>query len=248
MISRFKFISCTEFNSFFIKDINNNRVIYSISISFTDSQNIISITDIYSGEFAKIKLISEDVVFVINYISKKIFDNIKVCDKTNGFNIEHFLNLFTSTIKEREKVKGTIKKVDIFRFETINKLKHQGFLCNNVPGFYPETKFFLLQDGRIKDSRTDNKILFEQEQKIWDFSYKNQDRVGKEVSPTVYDYCANRKIDISINGLNEKAIITYINNLNNGLYQIKINYQGKFIILDRFFSKEELIDRVIKSR
>ncbi len=244
----FKLISCPEFNSFFIKNTDNNKTIYSISMSFTHKSNLIIITDILNGESAKLVFEPEDVIYLINYLSKKIFDNIKQSTRTPDFNIDKFLELFIQTVKEREKVKGTLKRTDIFRFETIRKLKHQGFLCNCIPGFYPETKFYLLPSGRIKDSRSDNTILFEQEQKIWDFLYKNQNRVGKEITPSIYDFCAGRNINISINGLTEKAKITYISDLKNGRYQIKINYHGQYKTLSSSFTKEELISRVINSR
>ena len=248
MNNSFKLISCNEFNTFFIKNLQNNKTIYSISISLTEKYNIISITDIVDGEFAKIKLKPEEVTYISNYISKKVIDNIKECEKTHNFNIESFLDLFIETIKEREKQKGTIKKSDIFRFEVIKKLRHQGFLCNCVPGFYPETKFYLQQNGRIKDDRTNNIILYEQEQKIWEFLYRNKDRVGVEKTPNIFEYCLKRRIDIRVNGLDEKAIITYINDLKNGSYQIQINYNGQSKKLTKFFTKEELIDRVIKAR
>ncbi|RXJ68023.1 hypothetical protein CRV08_09450 [Halarcobacter ebronensis] len=246
-IKKFKLINCPEFNSIFIKNVNN-ITLYSIAISFTYKSNLIIITDMLAGEISRIESKPEDVNFLINYISKKIFDNIKGSYKTPNFDEDTFLDAFVIAVKEREKVKGTIKKTDIFRFETIKKLKHQGFLCNCIPGFYPETKFFLLPDGRIKDSRTNNKILFEQEQKIWDYLYRNQDRVGKEIIPSVFDYCTGRKIDIEVNGLMEKAIITYITDLKNGNYQIKINYQGQYKTINKTFTKDELIQRVIQSR
>ncbi len=217
-------------------------------MSFTHESNLITITDILNGESAKLVFEAEDVVYLINYLSKKIFNNIKESTKTPNFNTDNFLELFVQTVKEREKVKGTLKKTDIFRFETIRKLKHQSFLCNCIPGFYPETKFYLLPNGRIRDNRSGNTILFEQEQKIWDFLYKNQNRVGKEITPSVYDFCAGRNINISVSGLTEKAKITYITDLKNGKYQIKINYHGQYKTLPTAFSKEELISRVIDSR
>lgn len=248
MSDTFKLISCNEFNTFFIKNLNNNKTIYSISISLTDRYNVISITDINDGEFAKIKLEPEEVSYIVNYLSKKIIDKINLCEKTNGFNVNGFLDLFIETIKEREKQKGTIKRSDIFRFDIIKKLQYKGFLCNCVPGFYPETKFYLLHNGRIKEDRTNNRILYEQEQKIWDFLYKNQDRVGKEITPSVFDYCLGKKINISINGLDEKAVITYITDLKNGKYQIKIKYHGQSKTLNKYFTKEELINHAIKAR
>lgn len=237
-----------EFNSFFIKNLTDNITLFNISLSINTHENIISITDVRNGEFAQIKSLSEDVVFWINYISKKIFSNIKSCKKTEKFDDDYFLKIFVIVVKEREKVKGTIKKRDIFRFETIQKLKHQGFLCNNVKDFYPETKFYLLSNGRIKDSRTDNIILYEQEEKIWDFLFKNPERVGKEVEPTIYDYCAGKKIDVIINQQDTKAIISYITDLKNGYFQIKINYNGQYKVLTEKFTKDNLISRVINAR
>lgn len=237
-----------EFNTFFIKNITDNKTVFSITLSTNAESNIISITDMINGEFAKIVLPSENVTFWINYFSKKLFTHIKTCFKTKKFDDEYFIKVFVEVVKERERVNGTIKKIDIFRFDTIHKLKHQGFLCNNVKGFYPETKFYLLPNGRIKDDRTNNQILYEQEQKIWDFLFKNQDRIGKETTPSIFDYCSGKRILITINNVERKAIITYITDLKNGFYKIKINYNNEYKEINTFFSKEELINRVIEAR
>ena len=249
MLSKeFKLISCMEFNSFFIKNITDNISIYNITLAIKNTDNIISITDIRNGEFAKIVLPYEEVTFWINYLAKKITTHLTSCFKTDKFDSEYFYKVFVEVVKQREKVKGTIKKRDIFRFDIIQKLKHQGFLCSNVKGFFPETKFFLLPNGRIKDSRTGNAIQYEQEEKVWDFLYQNQDRVGKDISPSIYDYCAGKRIILLINGEERKATINYIYDLKNGSYKIKIHYNGQYKELDQFFTKEELINRVIEAR
>lgn len=248
LTKNFKLISCMEFNSFFIKNITDNLTVYNITLAITDNKNIISITDIRNGEFAKIVLPYEEVSFWINYFAKKITSHLKISFQTEEFDDDYFYKVFIEVVKKREKVKGTIKKRDIFRFETIRKLQHQGFLCNNVKGFFPETKFYLMSNGRIKDSRTGNQILFEQEEKIWDFLYQNQNRIGQEVVPTIIDYCAGKRLNVFINGEEKKATIYYITDLKNGYYKIKINYNGQYKEIEHFFEKNELINRVIEAR
>jgi hypothetical protein len=203
----------------------------------------------FSGAHIVLKEEPEDEIsFPINYLSNKIFYGLEKAFKTLDFDHLRFLDHFMEVVKKREKVKGTLKKVDIFRFETIKKMRFQGFLCNNIKGFFPETKFYLLPGGRIQESRTGNKVSYEQEQKIWDYLYKNPNRVGKEIEPTIYDYCAGKRITVIANETHYKVPIRYIKDLGNGYFKIKVLFNGAVIQLDTQLTEHELIEKVKAAR
>lgn len=154
----YRIIELKENNSFYLKNISLNKILYTIIISMNANSNRIMITEHLTGSFLHINLDAREInEHFINYISKEIYNSIISNSNISNnidFDAELFLDVFISSIKYNQKINGTITRLQIFKYETIKKIKPQGFLCNCISGFYPERSFYLNNYGRIyeKDS------------------------------------------------------------------------------------------------
>ena len=244
----YRIIEVKENNSFYLKNTVINKVLYTIIISINSNCNKIMIIEHSTGSFLHINLESREInEHFINYISKEIYNgitsNLNISNNID-FDVDRFLDIFILAIKYNQRINGTITRLQIFKYETIKKIKPQGFLCNCVTGFYPERKFFLNNVGRIYEKDNMSHLSYEQEEKIWTFLLQNLDRVGVYHNLTIYDYCLNRYVPIIINSFETKGLIKFIDKTPENKFTICISYQNKLLKSNRSFYEQELIDMV----
>jgi len=149
------------------------------TISGIDTENfVVTLKEEYTENITNIvKEGEEGIVSIL----KKIF----------GDNYDKYANTGVGTEVERLKAAKKFKK---FREDVIEKYKGKN-LGNNMPGFSPETVISIDEDtGYLFNNDTGKIISKEESLLVWKELYKNQDRIGKIISP-VKKYI-NKKINV----------------------------------------------------
>lgn len=54
-----------------------------------------------------------------------------------------------------------------------------GFLCNNIPGFFATTEFFIKYNRLVSSVNGFNQLEYKQEERIWKYLYNNRHLIGK---------------------------------------------------------------------
>ena len=144
-----------------------------------------------------------------------------------------------------------LDKLKKFKYFCISKVKEQQkdmFLCNCVPGFFPETKFYIKGD-RVFSDYTNFFLPFDLEIKIWKYLYSNRNFVAFFKEPSLQELFLGRKI-YTLNEFQEKVkrLIVNVNITQNNLIKITLSNGISTSIISKEFSKEELLKRVIEAR
>lgn len=141
-----------------------------------------------------------------------------------------------------------IKKYKYFCLSKIKSLQKDGFLCNCVPGFFPETNFYIKGD-KIISSYTDYFLSYEQEFKVWKYLYLNKTLLGVYKEPTLEQMFFGRKIyTLDEFGSKVKRVIKRATLRPSGTIQITLSNGIKSKTLANEFTKEQLLNLVIEAR
>lgn len=232
-------------NNFLIEQVSNNLKCYYINIYIGMDENKVNILDTrkslhLSGNLPKFE--SNDYLFeVLKYFSihtEKLFE--AKFDESELFTIlPNIIDTHTLQISLEQKLQK-------FKFMTIKdlSLKNKGdFLCNCVPGFFPETEFKLV-GNKILSSYTQNFLSSNQEKKIWKYLYKKENRkhIGNKKEPTLFELFKNAKIPVKDSSGNEYfGRISSIKEVR-GKLEIKITNGINETLAPKLFDKEELFD------
>jgi hypothetical protein len=240
-----------EFTYFIVKRKTNLNVI-AILISEEQGISKINFVDISSGKHLVIKA-------ELNPFVNKVVDICSVliekADSLNNvdFPINNLISVL-SIINEKF-INDYSKKTKLLKFKhmTISKIQNENkdnFLCNCVPGFYPEREFYI-RGKKVIDKYTSNPILPDQEQRLWEYLHRLENRkyIGIRKIPTLDDLFYGKRIMISINGFETVAIITKVKKINNQeQLLICIKNGDTNIDIPNPISKEELWKRVVSAR
>lgn len=144
-----------------------------------------------------------------------------------------------------------IEKLKKFKYACIAKIKQKQqdmFLCNCVPSFFPETKFYI-KGNRVFSDYTEFFLNYEQELKVWKYLYSNKELVGVYKEPSLYELFIGRKIYILDEFKNRvKVVIKNAQFLENRGINITLSNGVSSQKISQIFTKEELLKRVIEAR
>lgn len=228
-------------NTIFIVDKRNSEKLYLIS----SNENNILILDL-KKEFLKSYKISN------KYENSSKFELLVL--EILASNEDDFGELFQIfSVLENQNTKDLLllDKLKKFKYFCISKVKEQQkdmFLCNCVPGFFPETKFYIKGD-RVFSDYTNFFLPFDLEIKIWKYLYSNRNFVAFFKEPSLQELFLGRKI-YTLNEFQEKVkrLIVNVNITQNNLIKITLSNGISTSIISKEFSKEELLKRVIEAR
>ena len=241
-LNKYKILTIDK-NNFLIEQVFNNLKCYFITIYNGMDKNIVNILDIrkslhltatlpefessdYLFEILKYFTYNKDEIFNSNFQNSDLFSILP-----------NLVDSYSLDLKKEE-------KLEKFKYKIIQEIvsKNQnGFLCNCVPGFFPETEFYIL-GNRIKSSLTDNFISYNQEKKILEYLFKKENRkyIGKWREPTYYELFVGNKILVKDkSGTEFLAKITSVKDIN-GKFQITISNGNKEAVVPKYFDKDEL--------
>jgi hypothetical protein len=228
-------------NTIFIVDKRNSEKLYLIS----SNENNILILDL-KKEFLKSYKISN------KYENSSKFELLVL--EILASNEDDFGELFQIfSVLENQNTKDLLllDKLKKFKYFCISKVKEQQkdmFLCNCVPGFFPETKFYIKGD-RVFSDYTNFFLPFDLEIKIWKYLYSNRNFVAFFKEPSFQELFLGRKI-YTLNEFQEKVkrLIVNVNLTQNNFIKITLSNGISTSIISKEFSKEELLKRVIEAR
>ena len=228
-------------NTIFIVDKRNSEKLYLIS----SNENNILILDL-KKEFLKSYRIPN------KYENSSRFELLVL--EILASNEDDFGELFQIfSVLENQNTKDLLllDKLKKFKYFCISKVKEQQkdmFLCNCVPGFFPETKFYIKGD-RVFSDYTNFFLPFDLEIKIWKYLYSNRNFVAFFKEPSLQELFLGRKI-YTLNEFQEKVkrLIVNVNITQNNLIKITLSNGISTSIISKEFSKEELLKRVIEAR
>ena len=228
-------------NTIFIVDKRNSEKLYLIS----SNENNILILDLKKEFFKSYKIPNK-------YENSSRFELLVL--EILASNEDDFGELFQIfSVLENQNTKDLLllDKLKKFKYFCISKVKEQQkdmFLCNCVPGFFPETKFYIKGD-RVFSDYTNFFLPFDLEIKIWKYLYSNRNFVAFFKEPSLQELFLGRKI-YTLNEFQEKVkrLIVNVNITQNNLIKITLSNGISTSIISKEFSKEELLKRVIEAR
>lgn len=228
-------------NTIFIVDKRNSEKLYLIS----SNENNILILDLKKEFFKSYKIPNK-------YENSSKFELLVL--EILASNEDDFGELFQIfSVLENQNTKDLLllDKLKKFKYFCISKVKEQQkdmFLCNCVPGFFPETKFYIKGD-RVFSDYTNFFLPFDLEIKIWKYLYSNRNFVAFFKEPSFQELFLGRKI-YTLNEFQEKVkrLIVNVNLTQNNLIKITLSNGISTSIISKEFSKEELLKRVIEAR
>jgi hypothetical protein len=228
-------------NTIFIVDKRNSEKLYLIS----SNENNILILDLKKEFFKSYKIPNK-------YENSSKFELLVL--EILASNEDDFGELFQIfSVLENQNTKDLLllDKLKKFKYFCISKVKEQQkdmFLCNCVPGFFPETKFYIKGD-RVFSDYTNFFLPFDLEIKIWKYLYSNRNFVAFFKEPSLQELFLGRKI-YTLNEFQEKVkrLIVNVNLTQNNLIKITLSNGISTSIISKEFSKEELLKRVIEAR
>ena len=228
-------------NTIFIVDKRNSEKLYLIS----SNENNILILDLKKEFFKSYKIPNK-------YENSSKFKLLVL--EILASNEDDFGELFQIfSVLENQNTKDLLllDKLKKFKYFCISKVKEQQkdmFLCNCVPGFFPETKFYIKGD-RVFSDYTNFFLPFDLEIKIWKYLYSNRNFVAFFKEPSLQELFLGRKI-YTLNEFQEKVkrLIVNVNITQNNLIKITLSNGISTSIISKEFSKEELLKRVIEAR
>lgn len=226
-------------NIFVIQRSSNKKEFY-----INKENSTISILDIENTSYSNHNSTSSEDDLVLDLLFE--FNNNNAFKEKNYKLFSILLALSKSHTKEMN-LNDKLKTFKYAVIDRITKTNKNGFLCNCIDGFFPETSFFI-KGNKIYSDFTDNFIEKNQEQRIWKFLFENQSRIGAFKQPTIKDLFIGRKINVIDQFGNEtKCIINRVtkDNISN-LLEVSV-YTGlnSFKLKNRYSEKE--LDLLVKA-
>lgn len=243
-VNKYKILTLDK-NNFIIEQVFNNIKCYFINIYNGMNNNVVNILDIRKSLHLNATLPefeSSDYLFeILKYFTynKNQIANYKFEDSDLFLILSNLIESYSLDLKKEEKLEKFKYKI----IQEISSKKQNYFLCNCVPGFFPETEFYLL-GNRIKNSATNNLISFNQEKKIWKYLFNKENRkyIGEWREPTYAELFVGNKISVKEkNGIEYSVKINSVRNIN-GKLQITICNGNKKVIISKYFDKDELFE------
>lgn len=234
--SKYKTLYIDENNLFVVENRTNEKLFFINSNSST-----ISILDIKKSIFETFQTSNKEAKLALKTLeilaSEPLFKNL--------FEI---LSILENQNKENILLLDKIKKFKYFCITKIKNLQQDGFLCNCVPGFFPETKFYI-KANRVFSSYTNYFLDYEQELKVFKYLFTNQNLVGVFKEPTLYELFVGRKIyTIDEFGSRVKRVIKSAKNSSDNRVKIVLSDGVNSKELSNDFDRQELLNRVIEAR
>lgn len=239
-LAKFKTLPIDSSNLFIVEKKSNSKIFL-----INQTKNKIQILDLKNEIFKSYKA------------SKDILDQNSLALRTLALlasNQDDFKELFSIyAILENQSSEDLflidkLKKFKYFCMSKIKGLQKDMFLCNCVPGFFPETNFYIKGD-RVFSSYTEYFLNYEQEFRVWKYLYANKNLVGVFKEPTLEEMFVGRKIFIIDEFKNRtKALIKYARYSQNGTIFISLSNGVSTQKLSQEFTKDELLKRVLEAR
>lgn len=245
-VNKYKILTIDK-NNFLIEQVYNNLKCYFITIYTGINTNTVNILDIRKSLHLRATLPefeSSDYLFEI----LKYFTYNKDEIHNSNFQDSDLFSILPNLVDSHSLDLKKEEKLEKFKYKIIQEIlsKNQnGFLCNCVPGFFPETEFYIL-GNRIKSSFTNNFIPYNQEKKILGYLFKkeNQKYIGEWREPTYYELFIGNKIPLTEKNIGEfLAIISSVQNIN-GKLKITARNGNREFTLPKYFDKDELFSMV----
>lgn len=234
-------------STFVIKSRKDNKTLFIISIFSSPNGDIINFLDNENAKHFSLKIKLGDsknkILSVFKILEKK---ELELKEKKMDFDFERFflkMSILMSEYFLSDEIYGKINK---FKYFNISKLPQNGYLCNCVKGFFPETIFYL-EKGKIRSSFTQNFLNKEQEYKVWKFLFYNRDRVAKEHKPTLWELFVDGRVNVITNDYETKMPISNVK-WNNGNIIVQVFNGVKKETLNKTFNKEDLWTQVLENR
>lgn len=237
-------------DSFYYVELNENqKQVYIISswnyMEYTrcdilDTRNHFHISiniNLYKEDFLNellTQLLNKQEELIQKYIEEKILT---------------LINILSVLIKEEAIEKSLEIKLLAFKNSIKTKIAKEmqdGFLCNNIPGFFATTEFFIKHNRLVSSSNGFNQLEYKQEERIWKYLYNNHRLIGKRQVLLPSQIYGGRKIKVSEKSLGEfEMIIKYVNRTDDGKLKLKcIKPDGKLFQLPILFTEEDLKKRL----
>lgn len=167
-------------------------------------------------------------------------------------NIEKISNILYVFLNDYNRELNYEEKLNNFKYFVKNKITKEfkdGFLCNAVPGFFPETKFYIKNNKLVSNLNGFNPIRYEQEKKIWKYLMDNKKYVGKIKSLTLREAFYNSKIFTNDEtGIPKRVIINNIKELSGGQLTVQVFDGIKNYNLPNLYTRDSLFRKVIQDR
>ncbi len=240
ILASYKTIYIDE-NTIFINERKSDKKLYFLN----KNDNNILIIDLKNEIFKSYKIPNKNEK--IEKLSIQVLEIL-------ASNEDDFKELFTIfSILENQNSQDLLfleklKKFKYFCIAKIKDLQRDMFLCNCVPGFFPETNFYIKGD-RVFSDYTNFFLPFDLEIKIWKYLYNNRELIGFYKEPTLYELFIGRKI-YTLNEYSEKVKRLIVNAEFNQKNNIQITLSNGVTTqkISKEFTKEELLKRVIEAR
>jgi len=226
-------------NNIFIIDKKIDEKVYFLN----KTKNFIEILDLQKAIFKSYKLTTKNK-------QESFSINILEVLAQNSEDFKELFEIFAILENQNTQELLYLEKLKKFKYFCISKIKdmqRDNFLCNCVPGFFPETKFYI-KANRVFSDYTNFFLSYEQEIKIWKYLFKNKNLVGVFKEPSLYEMFIGRKIyTIDEYGQKIKRVISkaYYSEENIVIY-LSNGISSQRVLQE--FSKEELLQRVIEAR
>lgn len=237
---QYKIFSLNKDNFFIVQKISNEKVGY---INYSDFK--LKILDIKNNIYKVISCERNESTHLISVVLKCL-----IYEEGLSEEIPHLSNILINLSKKYAEELEQSEKIKNFKYYTISKINDtnkDGFLCNNIPGFFPETSFFI-KNKRIYSNYTDNFLDRYQEEKIWKYLYGNKHKVGKYIEPTLNDLFIGRKISVNINNQAEYVLINKVYKSEGEKIKIEVYNGIETIKISREFEKDELCGYIKAAR
>lgn len=231
--ANYKLLLIDSKNIFIVQRSSNKKVFF-----INKENSTISVLNIENSNYSKQESssIENDLVLELLFM----FNKSSEFKEKN----ENLFEILLALSKAHTKEMNLVDKLKTFKYgvlDKISKTNKNGFLCNCVEGFNPETSFFI-KGNRIYSNFTDNLIEKNQEEKIWKFLFENKDRIGIFKEPTFKDLYIGRKINVVDQfGFETKYIINKIKkNYNTNLLEVSVYTGTSSVKLKNSYSEEKL--------
>jgi len=240
--SKYKILKIDKYN-YFIVDRTTNKKLYMISIDILNKN--IHFLDIENSFYKSFKIDTQNIQTENDLI---IIMLEKLSENQNDF--KKLFKIFTVLANGYNEETLLYERLQKFKYLCIAKIQEQNkdsYLCNNVPSFNPESKFYI-KNNKIFSSITENYLTAEQEKRVWKYLFSNQQLIGKYIEPTIEELFLLRKINVKDSkGEICTTLINKIEPLQNDRFKITVNNGNKDIKIDKDFSKDELREYIKKA-
>ena len=228
--------------NFFIQKRSNKTNFYFVNLS----GNNINITDLKKSRFFSSSLSIKEYEDVnLPMFTLKLLNKV-----ANDF---EELNKILSVLIDYNSAEFQFEsRLNAFKFHIFGIVKEKmqdGFLCNCVDGFYPETNFYI-RGINIYSDYLETNVSHIQEKKILKYLFVNRNLIGVRKFPTYKDLFLGKKLLVNTSsGESFKVIINsvYKNKETNNI-KVRVYNGNTSLYLSREFTEEALLSRVISSR